>query len=270
MDDRERLADLLARLRATGRTDWTLMLRAQAEMEDEILAAHRASKPRSRPRVPPPATVSDRGEPDLVAARIRWAAVQKLGARVMSPGRMKEVIERHRASSSDALRGVCGSAEEERQKIEGEICELASALAPEVSDDWHLVDSVPSSSYRTQPAAEFYAHGDAEIQALEFRRAGVPAEVRLVHGKWGPVYEAWARCAELDVEIVQRSRRLDVAGYLRECWRRGLNPRVLLPGLPAGLEEKLGVSYRGEIGLGVEVPLVRGWMSPTGESSEET
>ena len=32
---------------------------------------------------------------------------------------------------------------------------------------------------------------------------------------------------------------------IKSCWKRGVNPRVYNPFLPAGLEEKLGLDYFG-------------------------
>jgi hypothetical protein len=38
---------------------------------------------------------------------------------------------------------------------------------------------------------------------------------------------------------------LPVGEFMRRCWARAWNPRVLDPFLPAGLEDKLGLDYQG-------------------------
>ena len=35
--------------------------------------------------------------------------------------------------------------------------------------------------------------------------------------------------------------------WLALCWKRGCNPRVYNPWLPHGIEERLGVTYFGEL-----------------------
>lgn len=109
------------------------------------------------------------------------------------------------------------------------------------------VDAVWTASYSSQGfGASRYARGAADDLASGYRALGVPVEVRrVVHGSSVESWEVWANVASMvDREIVRR-RKVSLRDWMRDCLRRGQNPRVYNPFLPHGLEHKLGLDYYG-------------------------
>lgn len=226
-EPRARFAALL------GRLEEGLDLHAlQREMEDELLAAYRARFPRSRPRIPEDPWG-------------RWAKVRKLGEKFQEE--FDEIVGRWRTDVEERTRDL----ETRKKAVEEELRELAETLEPESSGELRKVYEVGTYAYRTQGfGAAAYARGDARRHAAMLEMEGVEAEVREVPGsrdRWGIQsceFEVWARCSELDHEIVKRRPAPPLKDQLQWCWDRGLNPRVFNPFLPHGLEEKLGVSFQ--------------------------
>jgi hypothetical protein len=48
----------------------------------------------------------------------------------------------------------------------------------------------------------------------------------------------------IDVEII-KNKQESLRDWLKNCWKRGVNPRVYNPWLPPGLEDKMGLDYFG-------------------------
>jgi hypothetical protein len=48
----------------------------------------------------------------------------------------------------------------------------------------------------------------------------------------------------IDVVIIKNKKEL-LRDWLKNCWKRGVNPRVYNPWLPVGLEDKMGLDYFG-------------------------
>lgn len=148
----------------------------------------------------------------------------------------------------------------EKRWVKHEVTRLAEQLRPESGEQWlELTRTYP---HHTQGfGADRYGEGDAQVYASEREGLGVEVRVRKVtegeprRDRWGSdaSYRYWIVEAlvrdEVDVEIL-RAHNADMAMWLAACWKRGVNPRVLLPGLPHGLEEKLGVDYFGNRAAG--------------------
>jgi hypothetical protein len=89
-----------------------------------------------------------------------------------------------------------------------------------------------------------YAKEDAESKAEQARGAGLDAEVRFVDGEF-PEYRVFANTDEAGWDLAMRKPVQSLKDWVKSCWKRGVNPRVYNPFLPAGFEEKVGLDYFG-------------------------
>ena len=109
-----------------------------------------------------------------------------------------------------------------------------------------LVSTVWASTYSSQGyGASRYAKGAAESDALVYRRLGVPVEVRTVKNGVSEVFEVWANVESIADHEIARRKKLSLRDWLKDCLRRGLDPRVFDPFLPHGIERRLGLDYFG-------------------------
>jgi len=145
----------------------------------------------------------------------------------------------------------------ERRWLDFEIDRLCEDAAPLPGNAW--IELRRTHPHHTQGfGADHYGENEAKLYASERDRLGVQVRVRKVTegvqstDRWGCpsgyrywVVEAYV-AAEVDAEIL-RHKSLPLREWLAACWARQTNPRVLCPGLPHGLEEKLGVDYFGNI-----------------------
>ncbi len=101
--------------------------------------------------------------------------------------------------------------------------------------------------------ASRYAERQAQMVADKARFHGLTAEVRpegpaRTESRWGITYQdyaVWVNTDEDGWKLLERKPEVPLKEWLRLCWKRGVNPRVYNPFLPAGLEEKLGIDYFG-------------------------
>lgn len=123
---------------------------------------------------------------------------------------------------------------------------------------WFPVRIVSSGDYHTQGMGSFmYAKNDAESVADKFRVLGIPVDVEECEWSynernWGgrfntnyhKTYTVVVGCSrDLAYMIIKRS--VDLKELIRSYLKRGVNPRVYLPFLPDGIEEKLGLDAFG-------------------------
>ena len=99
--------------------------------------------------------------------------------------------------------------------------------------------------------SHFYHHEDYVIES-DVRR-------QLFIYKWVPVqflnrglsffeegeYCIYANTDGAGWDFAMRKPVQSFKDQIKSCWKRGVNPRVYNPFLPAGLEEKLGLDYFG-------------------------
>jgi hypothetical protein len=111
--------------------------------------------------------------------------------------------------------------------------------------------SVSSSTYSSQGfGASKYAEGDAQQSFDLATSCGAKAELRPIQrgsDRWGVNYtdfEVWVCTTEAGLEMLRR-KKVNLRDWMKACWARSVNPRVLNPFLPPGLEEKLGIDYYG-------------------------
>ena len=124
---------------------------------------------------------------------------------------------------------------------------------------WSLYTSPDSYMYSTQGyGAVKYAREAAERDADHARLQGLQAHVVCVkkkthngidwHGRTYSMpsagFRVWVSTDRIGCEILKR-KPTDLKEWLKSCWKRGVNPRVMNPFLPHGIEEKLGLDYFG-------------------------
>lgn len=141
-------------------------------------------------------------------------------------------------------------------ECEQEANRIAETLHVEPGEDWHEAERIGSWAYSSQGyGAVSYAKGACENRMLDFEAHGVETRIRKTdakpakgfHGVPSATFVGEARVRDaLDIEIGKRKPRLSLRDWMKACWRKGLNPRVLNPFLPHGLEERMGVGYQGQ------------------------
>lgn len=258
-DAREQFETLVAELDAVG-NDLPALLAVQMKAEDELLAALLKHNPKTKIKLPPrPASLTEVKTPlsdvDAETLRIcseRWHALVERAQKVLGENVAKEIYDRF----STRVEKVREERDALREKIKEQLGSLASELAPRPGPVWTKVDEISELVYRTQTSPLAYAQTSAELRALDFIEAGLDAEVRsrprtreIEHPRVNRVaaFEVWVQADALDVDIVKfGGHGLDTAGWLQQIASRAMNPRVFVPGLPWGLEEKLGIVHGAE------------------------
>lgn len=136
-----------------------------------------------------------------------------------------------------------------------ELKQAAEGLEVRPGDTWNKADERHSSSYRSQGyGAETYAKGSAESAADFYRALGLEVEIRSQYRKYegarqwpfgSTTYEVWVKADPQTIEICEYKPAISLREQVRLCWARGVQPRVFMPNLPVGFEEKNGLDYFG-------------------------
>lgn len=163
------------------------------------------------------------------------------------------------ADRDDAERLMKGRAALEEENKD-RIFDICRGMEPIPSKTPRMVKAVHSTQFSTQGTGSgTYAANYAELVADEYRWNGIHAYTERFADKARiqkniSTTDVYAMASALDCEIV-KNKPMPPVVWLAQCWRRGLNPRVLNPYLPHGLEEKLGVDMQGRLnGKFVEFP----------------
>lgn len=134
----------------------------------------------------------------------------------------------------------------QRELVSEQLGKLAEELEPRAGTEWHMYIEVNSTSFHTQTDTHGYARAAVEQYLPMVEKAGLEGEVRVHNWEERGVsdYQLWVRCEPLDWAIMMR-QPFSMKEWLEWCWTKAVNPRVLQPGLPMGLEQKLGVVANG-------------------------
>lgn len=145
----------------------------------------------------------------------------------------------------------------EGDQLEAQLVAMAADLDVPATPDLHLRYTAFHGTYRSQGyGAPRYTQADAQRHADAAARHGLQAEVREVNkttidGHWGNRdlldFGVFTNTTDTGWEIVSRKPGLPLREWLAACWKAGTNPRVMNPFLPHGLEERLGVSFFGDL-----------------------
>lgn len=236
---REKARQLVDELKAKNPSE--TIDRLYRQFIDEALALLRTKHPKAAKKLGP--------VPEDVNAR--WPAVARAWLEV--DRKTWNSLYAESETPRDLLRKLW---KVEEAQIQAGIVKLAPYFEPQKTETPNRVLSVYSTAYlQAGFAHEAYAKGAAEYTAWTTRCHGIPAEVRsfvestvgpghphLAYRTSDPVsrYETWVWCDFLDFTMLQHKPFSKKAAF-QWYYNHGLNPRVIRPEIPLGLEETLGV-----------------------------
>lgn len=125
-------------------------------------------------------------------------------------------------------------------------------------EEWCVWRTSSTNDYRSVGfGATAYARNAAEMYLVEAQNLGLEARIDQESVK-ETNYTVYSIASEYytfrvavkvhgqeDIDLLNLKPALSLRDWLKSCWKRGVNPRVLQPYLPPGLEEKLGIDYFG-------------------------
>lgn len=152
-----------------------------------------------------------------------------------------------RAKYTTAIEQTMAARREEADQVKETLANLADTIPVVPGDTWVKRATVSTVDYGSQGlGANTYARASAQQKAEHYVLAGLAAEVRVRHSENTrsdlTYFEVWVQASEEDCEIAYYKSGQSFKDWLQGCWDKAINPRVLLPGLPWGIEEKLGVT----------------------------
>jgi hypothetical protein len=167
----------------------------------------------------------------------------------------EELMREVRALFTERAEGMTTDHKAAREASEEEVNLAAEGYIPHPEEwgRWTLLATTYSGTYSSQGfGAMKYAHEAAERKAEDARGHGVGARVekkaRKAEGRWGiehGEFLVWVDTDELGAEALRRKPGIPLREWVRRCWARGVNPRVMSPFLPVGYEEKVGLDFFG-------------------------
>ena len=182
--------------------------------------------------------------------------VRARAADVLEGWEFAAILRRHH----DAYRARRGELKAEAAWVRHRLYQLADDCPIHTGGDgtWEAYRTVWGSTYASQGwGANSYARGRAQLYEVELLALGIEA-VRIVEvprestealGRKRRLPPDWRVEVQvedlLDVEILRHRPPLTEREFVRECWRRGLNPRVYMPWLDHDAEARYGLDYQG-------------------------
>lgn len=119
---------------------------------------------------------------------------------------------------------------------------------------WSHYGGYSTSDYNSQGfGAAKYAKASAEGM-LDHVQQYIEAEIREVrreptvscgYSMDSVDYQVWAACDKIICEVIRRKPGLSLRAVVKKLLKRGANPRVSIPLLPAGYEASVGLDYFG-------------------------
>ena len=137
--------------------------------------------------------------------------------------------------------------------LETQLNTIARECLPDHTAEMNLVHRVYASAYASQGyGCEKYTRQSAENAAKVARNQGFKAEVRPVgqyfRDQYGITYQdygVFCDCSAMGWDLLRRKPAMSLREWIKDCWRRGTNPRVYDPFLPYGIEARLGLDEFG-------------------------
>lgn len=134
--------------------------------------------------------------------------------------------------------------------LEETLNQLAAGDIPQTNEFREVFSSCSYDYWSMGFGASKYARDAVDRKAdmliangIEFRIEVVP-QGSSKDGCSINTYKLFAPLDEAGWDQLNR-RPIDLVEYVRKCWERGVNPRVMMPLLPHGFEEENGLDYFG-------------------------
>lgn len=88
----------------------------------------------------------------------------------------------------------------------------------------------------------------AELEAQGFKVHVQLMNEQTAGDRWGTrhgEYVIWINADKPTAKVLKEKPGLPLVDVVAACWKNGVNPRVYMPTLPHGFEERHGISYSG-------------------------
>lgn len=140
-----------------------------------------------------------------------------------------------------------------RKKIEDLLYSKAELEEIKINDHyWLIYDSVSTSTYASQGfGAAKYSRESAEMIGLKLDYYRVPFRIVFEKGfrdSWGiehGTFHIYAAVDEFMAFVLKYKAGPTLKEIVKNCWKRGVQPRVYFPTLPYEYEQKMGLDYFG-------------------------
>lgn len=153
----------------------------------------------------------------------------------------------------DEYNVIYKSYKDKRDSLQLEIDNLSDMLVLSPSKEKKSTFGIYyESSYLTQGMGAYhYAYNRAKIACVEcsiYYKIKPLLKTVLKKGNHSTEFHIIVNLDDVETYALNRkilNKGFDLKEMIRQCWKRGVNPRVLFPGLRHGLEEELGLDYFG-------------------------
>lgn len=177
----------------------------------------------------------------------RWKAEHPRKRKVPDHRRLVNIYQDELDRARPLVTAECRRRSAEIAVIDAALITFASDEALVETDEWKTVRHVSESDYSTIGiGARGYAQRTAEMEVSRAQQYGVQARMLETSRARVYGYDIQVKLSDAHWHAL-KNLPVSVRDFLAQCWKRGINPRVLNPYLPAGLEERLGVTYFGEL-----------------------
>ncbi len=157
--------------------------------------------------------------------------------KIVGPEKVKEIFDQHDAMLAEGVKGI----DAQVKALDEQLRALAPSCEVKKAETLILFESTYAGAWVSSGTE--YPRGHVTMRADMLKQAGYVAEVRKGPGS----YDLWVGVEEqLDLEILKRQPvGWTLREWVKQCWSRGLNPRVYQPFLPWGYEESVGMDQFG-------------------------
>lgn len=212
---------------ALGLANHPITLEAKPRLDaitEQMKAQYRQEFPRRKDRDDPAFSALCELYPDLYAA---W--------------------KKERDLFNDKLVTRFNEVQAEKQAIDQEVFKIESHVEIVISPDdpWQEWRRHSGHTYSTQGyGAKKYAEVLAKIDVEEAKFFGLEAKYEHKTGVFDEFLVS-IKCSAETLQLIEYKKGLPLQERVRLCWLYGANPRVYMPFLPWGFEEKFGFDHFG-------------------------
>jgi len=173
------------------------------------------------------------------------------------PEESEAIIQKHKAEYDEWI----AKHREKIKNVKEQLQVLANKVELKPSEKvWTLYYTARSTHYGSVGfSCVQYAKSVSDAKVDKATKYGIPAHVVTISKprKEQPYYaskgwvvpdvrfQVWVALDEVGCAILERKEDVSLREWVRLCWKRGVNPRVYAPMLPAGYEDKHDLDYFG-------------------------